>query len=132
MKTASRLCALIVLFVGVQVAPAAEPEKDDAVWAEWKPNEWYRGKVTKKDKGEFDILFDDGDKATVKAGQIALDKGITKKDAKEGIAVLAKFKKGNYYPGKIAKVTEDGTYEIKFDDGDEDTVTLDELRIIHK
>jgi len=128
-----RLCASVGLLLLVGLVQAAEPAKEDVVWAEWMPNDWYRGKVTKKGDGEFHILFDDGDKAVVKGGQIALDKAPDKKDVKEGTVVLAAFKGGKkLYPGKVNKITKDGDYEIKFDDGDEDTVKLDQLRIIHK
>ena len=43
--------------------------------------------------------------------------------------VLAKFKKAGFWPGKIAKIDGD-RYAIQFDDGDVDTVGLDDLRLI--
>jgi Histone methyltransferase Tudor domain 1 len=45
--------------------------------------------------------------------------------------VLAKFKQGRFYPGKITKIDGD-RYDIKFDDGDVGKVTLDDLRLFRE
>jgi hypothetical protein len=81
------------------------------------------------DGKDFHIAFDDGDKAVVDASKIAPDR-VPKKDmVKVDTRVLAKFKQMRFYPGKVVKIDGD-RYEIKFDDGDVDKVTLDDLRLI--
>src|SRR5262249_22942442 len=80
---------------------------------------------------DYHIDFDDGDKNVVDASRVALDKAPKKDDVQAGTRVLAKFQQKNFFPGKIAAIA-DGKYSIKFDDGDEDTVTLEELRLITK
>jgi hypothetical protein len=123
------LSALLVL---TSAAPAQQRIKTgDVVWAEWMPNAWYHGKIAKIAGKEYHIAFDDGDKATVDLSKIALDRAPRKGDVKLNVRVLAKFKKGAFYPGKISGI-DGGNYNIQFDDGDVDTVKLDELRLIAK
>jgi hypothetical protein len=122
--------ALFFLLAAATAAAAQEKAKaGDVVWAEWKPNAWFHGKIAKVDGKDLYIAFDDGDKATVDASKIALDRAPKKDLVKVETRVLAKFKKGGFYPGKITKIDGDH-YDIKFDDGDVDTVTLDDLRLI--
>jgi ribosome maturation factor RimP len=130
MKGVVSCLALFVLLVAATAVTAQEKAKaGDVVWAEWKPNAWYHGKIAKVDGKDFHIAFDDGDKAIVDASKIALDR-VPKKDlVKVDTRVLAKFKQTRFYPGKIAKIDGD-RYDIKFDDGDVDNVTLDDLRLI--
>ena len=132
MKKAVSCLALFVLLAAATAATAQEKAKaGDVVWAEWKPNAWYHGKIAKIDGKDFHIAFDDGDKATVDASKIALDRAPKKDLVKVDTRVLAKFKQTRFYPGKIAKIDGD-RYDIQFDDGDVDSVALDDLRLIGK
>ena len=132
MKGMVSCLALFVLLAGATAATAQEKAKaGDVVWAEWKPNAWFHGKVAKVDGKDLHIAFDDGDKATVDASKIALDRAPKKDTVKVDTRVLAKFKQTRFYPGKIAKIDGD-RYDIQFDDGDVDSVALDDLRLIGK
>src|SRR5262245_52117794 len=124
--------ALFALLAAATAAAAQEKAKaGDVVWAEWKPNAWFHGKVAKVDGKDIHIAFDDGDKAAVDASRVALDRAPKKDTVKVDTRVLAKFMKGGFYPGKIAKFVGD-RYDIQFDDGDVDSVALDDLRLIGK
>src|SRR5262245_42599158 len=135
MKGVVSCLALFALLAAATAATAATAQEKakagDVVWAEWKANAWYHGKVAKVDAKDFHIAFDDGDKATVDASRIALDRAPKKDLVKVDTRVLAKFMKGGFYPGKVAKVVGD-RYDIQFDDGDVDSVALDDLRLIGK
>jgi Tol biopolymer transport system component len=101
----------------------------EVVWAEWRPNAWFHGKIARVDGKDLHIAFDDGDKATVDASRIAPDRVPGKDMVKVGTRVLARFKQIRFYPGKITKIEGD-RYDVKFDDGDVDNVALDDLRLI--
>jgi hypothetical protein len=92
---------------------------------------WSRSKYTKPHPGTvvavhknntYDINFDDGDKDLATPFiHLRLMSVLG-----EGTAVLAMWRQSNYskpYPGRIAAVNEDGTYDIDFDDGDKDKNT---------
>jgi hypothetical protein len=129
MKRVVSCLALFVLLVAAAAATAEEkPKAGDVVWAEWKPNAWFHGKIAKVDGKDFHIAFDDGDKAIVDTSKIALDRAPKKDMVKVDTRVLAKFKQTRFYPAKITKIDGD-RYDIKFDDGDVGKVTLDELRL---
>jgi len=129
MKWVCNCLALFVLLAAASSAAAQEKAKaGDVVWAEWKPNAWYHGKVAKVDGKDIHIAFDDGDKAVVDASKVAQDRAPKKDTVKVGTRVLAKFKQTRFYPGKVVKI-DIGNYDIQFDDGDVDTVALDDLRL---
>jgi ribosome maturation factor RimP len=130
MKAGLSCLALFVSLVAVTGVSAQDKVTvGDVVWAEFKPNFWFHGKIAKVDGKDFRIAFDDGDEAVVDGSKIALDRAPKKDMVKVETRVLAKFKQGRFYPGKIAKI--DGEhYDIKFDDSDADTVALDDLRLI--
>ncbi len=104
----------------------------DVVYAEWMRNAWFHGKIAKVDGEQYHIAFDDGDKNVVASAKIALDRVPKKEEVKVDTRVLAKLSKGiNFYPGKVTKIAED-RYEIKYDDGESDSVKLESLRLISK
>ena len=110
MKAVVSCLALFVLLVAATAATAQEKAKvGDVVWAEWKPNDWYHGKIAKVDGKDLHIAFDDGDKNVVDASKIAQDRVPKKDQVKVDTRVLAKFKKTRFYPGKIAKI--DGVFQ---------------------
>ena len=59
---------------------------------------------------------------------IALDQVPSRSSVRPGSRVIAMWKDGNYYPGKVASVSAD-SYEIQFDDGDRGSVSLDKIRL---
>src|SRR5262249_5366723 len=118
--------------------PATPPGRDPAqqmaevgseVWAEWRPNSWYHGKIAKVDGKNFHITWDDGSQDTVVNSNIALDRVPKRSAVTIDTRVLARFKQNYFYPGKITKINGD-RYDVKFTDGDVDTVPLEDLRLI--
>src|SRR5260221_11844978 len=70
------------------LAFAADPPKvGDVVWAQWKPNQWYHGKLDKKTDLGFHVAFDDGDKSDLPVSFLALDNAPKKADLKPGVRV---------------------------------------------
>lgn len=115
------------------VAPAATGAKvGDVVWAEWKENDWYKGKISKASPKGYTIDFDDGETATVKATQLALDKAPDKAGVVKGTRVLAKWEDGRLYPAKVAEIKKTGAVTVDFEDGATGEAVLKELRVILK
>ena len=89
----------------------------------------YPGKVFRDNRdGTFDVKFDDGDR-----DRMVPERSIKKlgggggggdsddESLREGDKVEAKCKgSSKHYPGKIYRDNGDGTYHVKFDDGDVD------------
>ena len=83
------------------------------VYAKYLKNgKWYPAKIVRScgSRG-LDVVFNDGDRWLVSAGDIRHPIG-TKMFGAFG---------GSWYPGKILKVNESGTYDVAFDDGDTKT-----------
>src|SRR5262245_58647187 len=101
-------CLAVSAMLAMPAAAAAQDKlkEGDIVWAEWKTNAWYHGKIAKVAGNDYHIDFDDGDKNIVDAGRIALDKAPKKDDVKAGTRVLAKFQQKNFFPGKIAAIAD--------------------------
>ena len=105
------------------------PQVGDVVWAQWKPNAWYHGKVTEKNPPGFRVAFDDGDQAVLSPSLIVVDKVSSAALVRVGIRVLAQWTDGRYYPGTVANVSEKGEFRIWFDDGDRRTVAVAQIRL---
>ncbi len=99
----------------------------DIVFARWRINAWFHGRIEKKCKLGWFIKFDDGDEKCCAAVYIVKDRIPSSVNLKVGTAVLARWTSGQYFPGIIAAVSESG-YLIKFDDGDEISVSIDFIR----
>jgi hypothetical protein len=109
-------------------AAAAEPPKvGDAVWAQWRPNNWQHGKADKATAVGLHVTFDDGNEADLPAGLIAVDRAPKKADVPAGARVVALWTDDRWYPGTVGQVA-GGKYSIRFDDGDERDVELAEVR----
>ncbi|POM62517.1 LOW QUALITY PROTEIN: hypothetical protein PHPALM_28322 [Phytophthora palmivora] len=89
----------------------------------------FRGKISRvRSDGTYDISFEDGDKDTHVPGELIHaeeeeqdihDKKLKKKALKVGDAVNARYKKGKkLFAGTVTRIRSDGTYDIKYDDGD--------------
>merc|ERR1711871_1932129 len=99
---------------------------------------YYGGEITRvNDDGTYDIKFDDGErKRGVKNSEIKGGKGDdddddddTDRDDRRSRSKSKKRRRGDrveakvkgwtkYYGGEITRVNDDGTYDIKFDDGE--------------
>ncbi|OQR88598.1 hypothetical protein ACHHYP_06727, partial [Achlya hypogyna] len=115
------------------------------VEAKYRGKTFYPGKIAKiHSDGTCDVDYDDGEKEKkIKRELIrVLDAKKTSTDTKPGTAdpdcdldvgtkVEAKYKGRTFYPGKIAKVHSNGTYDIDYDDGEkEKKVHKDLVRVV--
>ncbi|KAG2827675.1 hypothetical protein PC112_g8759 [Phytophthora cactorum] len=102
----------------------------DSVKASYKNGvKMFPGKISRiHSDGTYDITFNDGDserrvprsRIRSKSKEDNLPK--KKNGFSIGDAVKAKYKMGTkYFPGKIARIRSDGTYDIEYDDGDSET-----------
>jgi len=102
---------------------------DDIVWAQWRPNDWYHGKVKKTGDGGYHVEFDDGDEADLPSALIAIDQAPEVKNVKVGARVIAVFSDGKFYPGTVIAIDKE-TCKIKYDDGDEADAPVSDVRAI--
>ena len=93
---------------------------------------WYPGLIgVAHGDGRYDLHYDDGEKETRVDGSL-----IRLSEAEEEPSFVVGFKvegnyqgMGNWYPGVIGRVNGDGTYDVRYDDGDsEKYVPLQHLR----
>jgi hypothetical protein len=103
----------------------------DKVWAQWRPNDWYHGKVSKACPTGLHVVFDDGDEADLSVTLIGLDQAPKKNEVKVGSRVLAQWTDGKLYPGTVTKLA-DGKYDILFDDSDTTTVGLGQILLLNE
>jgi len=108
---------------------AAQPAYVGAiVWAQWTPNSWYHGRVARTCPGGLHVQFDDGDVACRSFAQIAVDQGA--RTVHPNARVLAPWRNGRFYPGRVVSRFPNGLYQIRFDDGAVGSVALRSLRTI--
>ena len=110
--------------VGASSRPAPIA-KGDKIEARYKgKDKWFGGEVTAVNgDGTFDVRYDDGDREyNVKADMIRLKGGSSSKAAPalaRGDKVEARYKgKDKWFAGEITTVNIDGTFDIRYDDGD--------------
>jgi len=110
------------------VSPPRQPAAGDVVWAQWKPNSWYRGKAGQACTLGLDVAFEDGDAGCYPPALIVPDTPPTEAP-KVGTRVLAIWGDGKFYP---ATVTEAGpeAFGVRFDDGATSKVALKDLRLL--
>ncbi|KAH8071060.1 cytidine deaminase [Aureococcus anophagefferens] len=98
-------------------------------------SKYYKGKISRdRGDGTFDIDYDDGEKETrvleeyIKGMDSDSDddrRGGGKLDV--GDKVEARYRgRSKFYPGKIARVRGDGTFDVDYDDGEKETRVLEE------
>jgi len=93
----------------------------DRVRALWQGGStYYSGEITKVNAdGSFAITYDDGDKEDkVPLSLVEAPKPKGTGVFAVGTVVSARYQGGSYFPGKVAAINADGTYDIQFDDGD--------------
>ena len=106
-------------------AVADEGDRVEAKVAGW--TRYYKGEITRVNSdGTYDIRFDDGErKRGVRDDQIkgnddrSSSSSSSSRSRREGDRVEAKVAGWTrYYKGEITRVNSDGTYDIRFDDGE--------------
>ncbi|EQC26388.1 hypothetical protein SDRG_15799, partial [Saprolegnia diclina VS20] len=109
------------------------------VEAKYKGKTYYPGKIARcHADGTFDVDYDDGEKEKrVDRDLIRIKGGSPKKPSSSsgwvvGAKVEAKYKgKSKFYPGTIAKVHTDASFDIDYDDGEkEKRVEKDLIRLV--
>jgi len=123
--------SIMVFFVVLGFATAAQagaPKVGDTVWAQWKPNGWYHGKVDKACDWGLHVQFDDGDKGCFHADLIALDTPMPAAAVKPGARVLAKWSDGKFYAATVTGKPDGGTVAVFFDDRTPFKATVKDLR----
>ncbi|MCC6157639.1 MAG: DUF4537 domain-containing protein [Deltaproteobacteria bacterium] len=119
---------LLLLAIATMAYAAGELKPGTAVFAEWVANGWYHGKIDKKCDAGWHIAFDDGDQKCCTTAQIVADVVPAKAAVAVGAKVLAQWTTGKYYPGKVSAIN-GANYAIAFDDGDNGTVKLEQIRL---
>lgn len=116
---------------GAQTDTRRDIKRDDKVEARYPGSgKWSRGKVTKvRSDDTFDIKFDDGHRERkVKRDSVRIV--ASKQTLKEGDNIEARYRgKQRWYKGKVTHVNDDGTFNVRYDDGDKETnVEADMIR----
>ncbi|KAJ1451183.1 hypothetical protein M885DRAFT_570320 [Pelagophyceae sp. CCMP2097] len=102
----------------------------DKVEARYRGREkFYPGKISRdRGDGTFDIDYDDGEKETrvdeklIRSKDGGSSSSGGKGGLKEGEKVEARYRgKEKFYPGKISRNRNDGTFDIDYDDGEKET-----------
>ncbi|HEV7401695.1 MAG TPA: hypothetical protein VGO11_02170 [Chthoniobacteraceae bacterium] len=129
MKT-SLLTLALFLFVGLQLVVGAPPDSigvGHRVAARWTDGRYYLGTVTAVEGDAFKILYEDGDKLTVKAEHVHPIHANAV--FKVGDHVMAGWKGALMYPGTVTEVTATGC-RVQWDDGDK-PLLVEKNRIVH-
>jgi hypothetical protein len=78
----------------------------------------------------FHVHFDGGDRVVVRGDKIALDRAPERRDVRRGMRVLARYRGGRFFPGRVEQVFPDGSFRIQFEGGDMGQAGLRDLRLI--
>ena len=99
------------IFLVAAPITAAEFKIGDTVLAHWEQGDaFFVGTIVEDRKSEYLIVFEDGDTAQVKKTLVR------KNNIKAGSKVVARWKDGQYYRAKVAKIVGRALY-IQYDDG---------------
>ncbi len=127
MKLLNILAALCL--AAFTAASAADANPGDRVAAKFTDGTWYLATATAARGAEFDVLYDDGDKATVPAADvIPIPRGTV---FKTGDIVLAPWRTAQMFPGTVTATTR-FTVTVKWDDGDEPLEVANDRVLIMK
>jgi Ca2+-binding EF-hand superfamily protein len=97
-----------------------------------KGSKWFGGTITRVNRdGTLDVRYDDGETETSAtqdnvrkyAGDESNQRrSLRNQPIQEGAKVEARFRgKARYYPGVVRRVNRDGTFDISYDDGENET-----------
>lgn len=100
----------------------------DRVIGKWANGLWYPGTVAEVKDHQFVVHFDDGDEDTLPMEELKLERDLKRLSFTVGDRVIGKWSDGIWYPGEIAEV-KGHQFVVHFDDGDEDTLSLKELKL---
>jgi hypothetical protein len=105
----------VMFFAAHSGALADEAKPGDKVAAKWSDGGHYLATVTAADGAQYEVLYDDGEKATVGAADLIR----VRRDANFAVGdhVLAAWKSATMFPGTVTAKTE-FTVTVKWDDGD--------------
>lgn len=119
MKAMRFLCAAVLLLAGTALWAWVEGER---CLGQWSDGYWYPATVSAVEDGNFNVAFDDGDRATLGDSQIKqIDWGV-------GTSVECNWKSGgSYYPGTIVSKNGDSIH-INYDDGDQEDTVIGKCR----
>jgi hypothetical protein len=106
-------------------------KEGDVVECNYKgQGKWYSGIIASvRENGTYHIQYDDGDSAiNVEASLIRLKEAVADEVVNTNISLIsgdkceANYKgRGKWFPGKILRVSDDGTFDIQYDDGESET-----------
>ncbi|KAH8060043.1 tudor domain-containing protein [Aureococcus anophagefferens] len=91
-------------------------------------------RVLAHDDGTFDVAYDDGDRESGVVKEFVRPAGGSPRRSPRkgkhaaGARVEARYRgKSKFYPGKIAKANDDGSYDIAYDDGESEANVIEAL-----
>lgn len=120
---------LSLLLIGAGcVGSASKLAIGNNVYGEWTSQKWYSGTITETCDNGFTVAYDEGDQSCLAPDQIIHNKIPKKSQAKVGTKVIAKWTGTPYYDAEIVKI-EGSTYTVKYYDGVQYDVTLEQLRL---
>jgi translation initiation factor IF-1 len=97
---------------------------------------WYPGTVTRvRPNGTFDIVYDDGDEElavdhqNIVVRSVGQERFSATKISNGSLINGNFFGRGRWYPGTVTRVRPNGTFDIAYDDGDEE-LAVDQQNIV--
>ena len=99
---------------------------------------WYPGRILRvRENGTYDVEFEDGDREmNIEEYNIRLLGEETRRSYNnrrivEGMRIEGNYRgKGRWYPGKIARIRANGTYDINYDDGERELgIDINNIRV---
>lgn len=90
------------------------PSPGTRVFAQWRPNNWYRGVIGPACAGGVHVDFEDGDKGCIHPALLA--QVAPAKRYRAGERVMAIWGDGRLYPATLLTLQRDGRWRVRFDD----------------
>ena len=116
------------IFFPMACGPSNKLRAGDAVWIQWTPQIWYRGRIETTCDGGFKVRFDDQDEKCSPPQFLAKDISPTRINLESGMRVLAQKESRIYAPAKILE-KKGLDYRVEFEDGQIIEVPLRLLRL---
>jgi hypothetical protein len=93
-----------IRLIACRALTEALPQVDAAVWGQWRPNNWYHGRVVRCCPIGYEIQFDDGDAIALPAELLAIDQPPLPAALAVGTRVVVHWERGKFFPGTITEV----------------------------